>query len=416
MSTGGVQQLITLAPAPDSARTARRFVGEVLQAARADVFIDTATLLTSELVTNGIVHAHTELQVLVEATPAWVRVEVVDGDPRLPIRRGYDESATTGRGMEMVELLADGFGVEPLEQDGKRVWFRLGVTPGTPVPIDEPAEDRPAPSVDVQLRNLPVTLYTAWQQHAEALLREATLATMDAGDPDSHGDYPLAGKALSALADAAGSIFALRDRDVATTDVTMSIDGDAVPYFPILRELLGQATAMSAAGRLLVPPSLPELAAVRRWVCDEIARQSAGLPPTPWVDFDAEIDAPLEVSPQTLAEIRHATGSVMAVDASNRLIAVSEEAAALLGYTPAELEGRRLVTIIPQRMRDKHIAAFTRYLLDGRSEILGSEYATHALHRAGHEIPVTLVVERRSDPATRALFVARISRTEDTTT
>jgi hypothetical protein len=59
-------------------------------------------------------------------------------------------------------------------------------------------------------------------------------------------------------------------------------------------------------------------------------------------------------------------------------------------------------------MRDKHIAAFTRYLLDGRSAILGREYATHALHRDGTEVPVTLIVERRTDPATRALFVARL--------
>jgi PAS domain S-box-containing protein len=212
----------------------------------------------------------------------------------------------------------------------------------------------------------------------------------------------------AALADAAGPIFELRDEHVSTTDVTMSIDGDAVPYFPILRELLAQATTMSEAGQLLVPPSLPEIAALRRWVCDEVARQSAGLPPTPWADFDAEIDAPLQVSPETLAEVRNATGSVLAVDASNRLIAVSERAAALLGYTPGELEGRRLVSIIPYRMRDKHIAAFTRYLLDGQSSILGSEYATHALHRDGTEVPVTLAVERRADPATRALFVARI--------
>jgi PAS domain S-box-containing protein len=408
VSTGGVQQLIRLAPAPDSARTARRFVSEVLQEARADHFIDTATLLTSELVTNGIVHARTELKVLVEATSTWVRVEVVDGDARLPLRREYDESATTGRGLEMVELLADDLGVEALEDDGKRVWFRLGVAPGTPPPLADVPEDRPLPLVDVELRNLPVTLYTAWQQHADALLREATLASFDADDPDGNGDFPLAGKALSALADAAGLIFTLRDDDVASTDVTMHIDGDAVPYFPILRELLGQATAMSQAGQLLVPPSLPELAALRRWVCDEVARQSAGLPPTPWVDFDAEIDAPLQVSPATLAEIRSATGSVIAVDASNRMIAVSDEAADLLGYRPADLEGRRLVKIIPPRIRDKHIAAFTRYLLDGRSTVLGSEYATHALHRDGSELPVTLIVERRSDPATRALFVARI--------
>ena len=70
----GVEQRLTLAPTPESARTARRLVAEVLTTARADHFADTATLLTSELVTNGIVHAHTDLHIVVDATPTWVRV------------------------------------------------------------------------------------------------------------------------------------------------------------------------------------------------------------------------------------------------------------------------------------------------------------------------------------------------------
>src|SRR3954470_13650724 len=114
MSRSGVQRHARLAPPPDSARTARRLVAEVLASARADDFIDSATLLTSELVTNGIVHAHTEMHVIVDATPSWVRVEVVDANPQLPSRRDYDQQASTGRGLEMVELLADDFGVEPL--------------------------------------------------------------------------------------------------------------------------------------------------------------------------------------------------------------------------------------------------------------------------------------------------------------
>src|SRR3954454_21155107 len=130
VSTGGVQRQLTLPPAPDSARHARRFVADVLADvltdARADeTLLDLATLLTSELVTNGIVHAHTELRVVVDVTQRFVRVEVADGNPSLPARRDYDESAMTGRGIEMVELLSHEFGVEPIDGDGKRVWFRL---------------------------------------------------------------------------------------------------------------------------------------------------------------------------------------------------------------------------------------------------------------------------------------------------
>jgi PAS domain S-box-containing protein len=409
VSTGGVQQLLTLPPAPDSARAARRFVGDVLHAARADAFVDTATLLASELVTNGIVHAHTDLQVVVEATVTWVRVEVVDGNSRLPARREYDENASTGRGLEMVELLADDFGVEPVDGGGKRVWFRLGVVPGTPTESAEPSDDHLAPAVPIQLEHLPVPLYTAWQQHAEALLREATIASLDDGGADEHGDWPLAGRALGALADAAAKIFGLREQDVALADVTLHVDGDAVPFFPILREMLATATAMSEAGQLLVPPALPEIAALRRWVCAAIARQSAGLPPTPWVEQPADDAAPLEVAAVTLAEIREAPYAAMAADAANRIVAVSPAAAELLGWEPGDLEGRRLVSIVPPRLRDRHIAGFTRYLLDGRTTILGRPYTTHALRRDGSEIEITLVVEHRSDPATRALFVARLT-------
>lgn len=412
MPSRGVQQLLTLPPAPDSARTARRFVSEVLRAARADDFVDTTTLLASELVTNGIVHAHTDLQILVEATATWVRVEVVDGNPRLPSRREYDENATTGRGLEMVELLADDFGVEPVDGGGKRVWFRLGAVPGTPVEPGQADAGHLAPAVPITLLGLPITLYTAWQQHAEALLREATIASLDKPEVE-HGDWPLAGRALGALADAAAKIFGLREQDVEVSDVTLHVDRDAVHFFPILREMLATATVMSEAGQLLVPPSLPEIAAIRRWVCDEIARQSAGLPPTTWVDPCADDAAPPTAAAATLAEVREAPYAAMAADAGNRIVAVSPAAAALLGWEPADLEGRRLVSIVPPRLRDKHIAGFTRHLLDGHTTVLGHPYTTQALHRDGTEIEITLVVERRPDPLTRALFIARLAATDD---
>jgi PAS domain S-box-containing protein len=406
VSTGGIQQLLELPPAPESARAARRFVADVLASAGAHPFVDTAALLTSELVTNGIMHAHTELTIVVEATRRWARVEVVDSNPSLPMRRGYDENATTGRGLEMVELLADEFGVEPLPDGGKRCWFRLGAVPGSPDPAaDDPADTPAASTARVELQNLPVALYCAWQPHAEALLREATLVALD-DDPVGRGDFPLAGRALSALAKATAELFRLRDDDVSMTDQRLDLDADAVAWVPILRELLVHATERSAAGELLVPPSLPELDALRDWICDEIARQSAGLPATPWADYDSEDAVPLLVAPETLAGVRTAATAQLAADAANRIVAVSQAAAELLGWEPAELEGRRLVAVIPPRLRDRHVAGFTRYLLEGTSEILDRPLTLSALRRDGSEVEVVVRIEQRSDPATRALFVA----------
>ncbi|MDQ1694673.1 MAG: hypothetical protein QOJ03_26, partial [Frankiaceae bacterium] len=342
---GGVQQLLTLPSAPESARTARRFVGEVLAAAGAEEFLDTALLLTSELVTNGIVHAHTELRLTVEATPRWVRVEVVDGNSRLPTRRDYAEDASTGRGLEMVELLADDFCVEPLVGEGKRVWFRLGAAPGMPAPDLDPTAsattDSARVTVTVCLNRMPVTLYCAWQQHADALLREATLAAFDENDPDATSEFPLAGRAFGALADAAASLFEMYDNDIPQADVEIEIDSGAAALFPILRRVLARATAMSAAGELLVPPSLPEIVALRHWVCDEVARQSAGLRPTPWVELDTDDATPMQVPAETLDDVRRAPAALVAADASNRIVAVSAAAAELLGWVAADRGGRR---------------------------------------------------------------------------
>ena len=417
MPTGGVQRQLTLPPAPDSARQARRFVAEVLTDAREPALLDIATLLTSELVTNGIVHAHTELRIVVDVTERFVRVEVCDGNPSLPARRDYDESAMTGRGMEMVELLSHEFGAEPIDGDGKRVWFRLVRSDATGVAADEhrghahphpTITESPGRSQTVVLRGVPVALYCAWQQHADSLLREATLVALD-GHGVAAGDYPLAAQALGALASAAHEIFVLRDSGVALADVPLDIASDALPWFPILRDLLARATALAATGKLLTPPSLPEIIALRNWVCEEVSRQAAGLQPQPWEPLSLDEIAPAAASAETLDHVRNAVQALVAADASNRIVAVSEAAKRLLGWDDGGLEGRRLVTIIPERLRDRHVAGFTRHLLDGSASLLGQTVTVPALRRDGTEIEVSLHIERRADAATRALFVATLT-------
>jgi PAS domain S-box-containing protein len=407
--TGGIQRLVTLPPAPDSARHARRFVADVLSAAGVDSERrDTAVLLTSELVTNGIVHALTDLQVTVEATSTWVRVEVVDGNPNLPQRRDYDAEAMTGRGLEMLELLADELGVQPLADEGKRVWFRLGAAAP-----DHKAEPVPAPSGSVStvaLRNLPVALYCAWQQHASAILREAFIAAFEdrrAGVPD---ELAMANDAMAALSDATSEAFALRDAGVHHADVVLSLPVPSVPHFPVLREVLRRCSAMSLVGQLLVPPALPEIQAVRNWVCGEVMRQSAALVPSPYVEQPDEHFVLDEVDAATLDAIRAAGVGMIAADRSNRIIAVSGPAAEILGWLPGEMEGHRLVSVIPPRLRDAHVAGFTQYLLDGQTSYFGRWARVPGLHRDGSEIGLRLYVERAHDVRAGEYFVATVER------
>ncbi|MFD7731700.1 ATP-binding protein [Kitasatospora phosalacinea] len=86
---------------------------------------DTAELLASELVTNALVHTGRGAvfdAVLTEASR--LRVEVQDGAAQVPTRRVAAETATSGRGLLLVEALADDWGVQ-LRADGKTTWFEL---------------------------------------------------------------------------------------------------------------------------------------------------------------------------------------------------------------------------------------------------------------------------------------------------
>jgi len=104
---------------------ARRFVRAALESVDADpVVIETAELLTDELVTNAIVHARCKSYLFIRAAKGVVRVEVTDPDDRLPSMAVPDTDALGGRGLLIVNGLASAWGVEPAGA-GKTVWFEL---------------------------------------------------------------------------------------------------------------------------------------------------------------------------------------------------------------------------------------------------------------------------------------------------
>jgi serine phosphatase RsbU (regulator of sigma subunit)/anti-sigma regulatory factor (Ser/Thr protein kinase) len=110
---------------PLSARRARRFVLTALDAFSVSGLDEVAELLTSEVVTNAVVHAHSGVRVSVEGVDGGVRVSVHDSDPLIPALRRPIDDAEHGRGLYLVDVLATRWGVEPGEA-GKSVWFELG--------------------------------------------------------------------------------------------------------------------------------------------------------------------------------------------------------------------------------------------------------------------------------------------------
>lgn len=122
-----MRAVIHLPAHPRSTRDARAFVRETLRDWRLDAVAGEAELLASELVTNVVLHAGTEFDVVViHESHAPVRVEVRDGSRRAPRRRRYSEEASTGRGLMLVESLASRHGVD-VDGQGKLVWFELDV-------------------------------------------------------------------------------------------------------------------------------------------------------------------------------------------------------------------------------------------------------------------------------------------------
>jgi anti-sigma regulatory factor (Ser/Thr protein kinase) len=84
-----------------------------------------AELLTSELVTNALVHTDREALLTAVVGPSQLRVEVRDFVGRRPRVCAPDTGdGTHGRGLVLVDSLADAWGVQPHEV-GKSVWFEL---------------------------------------------------------------------------------------------------------------------------------------------------------------------------------------------------------------------------------------------------------------------------------------------------
>lgn len=85
---------------------------------------DDASLLLSELLANVALHARTSCSVKVSATPDRLRVEVEDRSPVLPRVQHFAIDTTTGRGLQLVDRVAESWGAEPTTR-GKQVWFCL---------------------------------------------------------------------------------------------------------------------------------------------------------------------------------------------------------------------------------------------------------------------------------------------------
>ncbi|MER7954327.1 SpoIIE family protein phosphatase [Streptomyces sp. NPDC096030] len=125
--------MMTIAQAePERIAAARRHVRQLLHDWTDEDQLDSAVLMVSEMVTNVLIHTDGDALLVVEVTCTGesrrLRVEVSDGSDELPHKRHPGEMASSGRGLVLMEMLADAWGVDP-RGEGKSIWFELNEPP-----------------------------------------------------------------------------------------------------------------------------------------------------------------------------------------------------------------------------------------------------------------------------------------------
>jgi anti-sigma regulatory factor (Ser/Thr protein kinase) len=90
---------------------------------------DVAEILGDELVSNAIKHGAPPIRLTVAGDRRHLVVSVFDAGPGRPEVREAGATAESGRGMRIVDTLADRWGVRA-ESGGKTVWFELTLGDG----------------------------------------------------------------------------------------------------------------------------------------------------------------------------------------------------------------------------------------------------------------------------------------------
>ena len=272
--------------------------------------VEVARLLVSELVTNAVLHAGTEVELRLEFDETRVNVEVADSNPHLPVIRAHGTEAGTGRGLHVVDQMASRWGARNLEV-GKVVWFEIHNAPqmdqehdpaphqaqgksGGVTKIDRPAELRGDYGEDEDLLSfrwlgLPLAAIDRTAEHYDSVLREFHIVLERR--PTERVAVP--GRLISLMDEITqfGPIISAIELDVeegrregaATIDVALELPREIASIALRLDNLLDETDAYCAAGvELLNLEPTPEVVALRKWLIGELVRQAEGHAPVSW--------------------------------------------------------------------------------------------------------------------------------------
>jgi anti-sigma regulatory factor (Ser/Thr protein kinase) len=290
---------IALPRNPSSVGAARRFIAARTAAwSFPEPAADQLVLIGSELVTNAVLHARTELTLTLELREDRVRISVTDRSHAPATLRHYRPDALTGRGLGVVAALSDRWGVSTAP-DGKVVWAELRANGDHPAATPSSPDLRDAPpnlpaavpgAMRIRFPSVPVDGYLELQAHNDALFRELELISIELeGDDGARVAAPLADLVDQLYRRFRGQRDSYRDmvaaaqaRGEATIELESAASAAAVSGARGYVELLEQADQLCRDGLLLTPEPSARVRALRRWFVDQMAAQVLdGADPTP---------------------------------------------------------------------------------------------------------------------------------------
>lgn len=309
---------IVLAPESASVPYARRFVADQLSDLPTET-VDVARLLVSEVVTNAVLHARTEVSLTLSRNRHTVSVEVADSNPLIPVLRTPGTDAGTGRGLKVLDAMAYRWGTIATES-GKVVWFEIHAADAPDEsPMDEPVpgglkhpsdeasstevhdprlargvelqQDPNASIVTFRWVGLPVDLLIATGQHYDSVLREFHLVLER--QPEERAALSDRFVALMNELINFGPLMSSVEQDLErgqkagakVVDVALDLPVEIGPLALRLDNLLDEADAYCAAGvELLSLQPATDVVNLRKWLIGELARQAEGHDPVAWTD------------------------------------------------------------------------------------------------------------------------------------
>lgn len=298
---GNPQLGVRLATEVVSVPGARRFVVDGLVHWGREDLVDDAALCVTEMATNSVLHSGSPyMKVGMSAHDPVVRLSVEDDGQLIPLpavtppqvpRNGtvpaVEELGMTGRGLAIVSVLAESWGIEE-HADGRRIWADLtgsGVEHDVrPPELDVP--DAPPPGqgalpadwVTVRMPHCPVQLGLKVDQRLDDLVRELQLIDSDEGPtpPRELGRLIEGLVTRPAFARHMGRRIAL---DAAAAglehvDIEMTLPREMASLVPQLLAADNLADEICETHHLLTPRSTPEMVSLRTWMTECFVTQA----------------------------------------------------------------------------------------------------------------------------------------------